>query len=252
VSMSEPPSPCAPARVRDRVLPLARAVRLLAASAAELAAPTRCAGCDRPGSLLCEQCRAALRLIDPAIACIRCGAPGGVRWCGECAGSTFAFQAVRCAGVFEPPLSRAVRLHKDAPEHRLAPLLASLAVDVVADWSEWADAIAPVPPSPGARARRGTDHTARLACEIGAILCVPALDALVCAPRRDQRSLSRRERIANASGSLAPVRGIALPAHVLVVDDVLTTGATLDAAAAALLAGGALAVRALAVARSCG
>ncbi|HEX9093391.1 MAG TPA: phosphoribosyltransferase family protein, partial [Coriobacteriia bacterium] len=228
------------------------ALPVLVEGAAELLAPTRCAGCDLPGALLCERCRRELHAIDPVTACPRCGAPVGARWCGECAGATFAFEAVRCAGVFEPPLSRAVRLQKDASERRLAPVLAGLALEALADWRGWPDAVVPVPPSPRALARRGFDHTAVLACELAAHLGAPAMDALVCLPRRDQRSLSRRERIANAAGSLRPMPGVALPPRILVIDDVMTTGATLEAAARALREGGAHAVRAFAVARACG
>jgi predicted amidophosphoribosyltransferase len=231
---------------------LTQCARTLAAGAAELLAPTRCAGCDLPDTLMCETCRRALRAIDPARSCQRCGAPGGVRWCGECAGETFAYEAVRCAGVFEGPLARAVRLHKDASEHRLAPLLGRLVADAVADWAEWADGVVPVPPSPRSLARRGRDHTARHACEVGTLLALPALDELRCAPRRDQRGLSREQRAANAAGSIRPVPGVAVPGRVLLLDDVLTTGATLDAAARALRSAGAREVRAVAVARSCG
>ena len=224
----------------------------LAAGAAELVAPTRCAGCDLPGALLCDRCRRAVRAIDSARACPSCGAPGGVRWCGECAGEAYAFDAVRCAGVFEGPLARAVRLHKDAAEHRLASVLARLTADVLGDWARWADALVPVPPSPRAFARRGSDHTARLACEVAVLLRLPALDALRCMPRRDQRGLTREKRLANAAGSIRAVPGVAIPPRVLVLDDVLTTGATLSAAAKALRDAGATEVRAVAVARSCG
>ncbi len=191
-------------------------------------------------------------MIDPAKACPTCGAPGGVRWCGECTDREFAFSTVRCAGVFEPPLSRCVTLYKDAAELRLAPLLAAMAAEVVADWGGELDAVVPIPPSPGAVARRGFDHTARLACDVGAMLGVPAMDLLVCRPRRDQRSLSRRQRLVNAEGSLRPMHGVWPPSRVLLLDDVFTTGATIDAGARALVAAGVADVRAVAIARACG
>jgi predicted amidophosphoribosyltransferase len=224
----------------------------LAEGLAELVAPTRCAGCELPGVLLCERCRAAISLIDVGAACPRCGAPGGARWCGECCDASYSFTALRCAGVLEPPLSRMVTLFKDAGELRLARELGGLAAIAAGDWGSWADAIVPVPPAPAALRRRGFDHTARIACEAGAALGVTVLDALRCRPRRDQRALSRRQRLVNAEGSLVPVAGVAVPPRLLVLDDVTTTGATLDAAARAALSAGAREVRGLAVGRSCG
>jgi predicted amidophosphoribosyltransferase len=219
---------------------------------AELVSPSRCGGCDLPGALLCPRCRASITLIDPAEACPRCGAPGGHRWCGECCDADFAFEAVRCAGVLERPLSRLVTLYKDAAEMSLAPLLGSLAVDAVGDWRGWPGAVVPVPPSPAALSRRAFDHTSRLAAEVAFVLEVPALELLAGRPRRDQRALSRRRRRENAAGSVVALPGALVPACVLVVDDVMTTGATIDAAARALLDAGATAVRALTVARACG
>jgi len=219
---------------------------------AELVAPTRCVGCEHPGTLLCDRCRGQLPLIDTGSACPRCGAPGGARWCGECCDAAYAFEAVRCAGVLEPPLSRLVTLYKDAGELRLAPVLAGLAAAGAGDWREWAEAIVPVPPSPAALARRGFDHTARVACDIARLLELPCLDALACRPRRDQRSLSRGRRLTNAAGSIGALPGVALPRRVLIFDDVLTTGATLDAGAAALCAAGAKSVRGITVGRACG
>jgi predicted amidophosphoribosyltransferase len=125
-------------------------------------------------------------------------------------------------------------------------------VEAVLDWRGWADAVTPVPPSPAALTRRGFDHTAHLAAEVAFALDVPALELLAGRPRRDQRSLSRRKRRENASGSLVALPGAVPPARVLIVDDVMTTGATIDAAAHALLDAGAVAVRALTVARACG
>jgi predicted amidophosphoribosyltransferase len=248
--MTGPPMPTpalGPTRVRVRLH-----ARSILDGLAEIVAPTRCAGCELPGSLLCDHCRAAIPHIDAGTACLRCGAPGGARWCGECCDATYAFTVLRCACVLEPPLSRMVTLFKDAADLRLAPELGRLAASAAGDWASWADALVPVPPAPAALRRRGFDHTARLACETAILLDLPALDALACRPRRDQRSLSRRQRLVNAQDSLRPVPGVRVPARIIVLDDVTTTGATLDSAARALLAGGASEVRALAVGRSCG
>jgi predicted amidophosphoribosyltransferase len=237
------------ASIHDR---LEAGLRSAGSFSADVLWPLRCAGCDLPGHLLCDRCRSALSLIDASAACPRCGAPDGDHGCAECGRSEFSFTEGRCAGVLEWPLSRAITLHKDAGELRLTPLLARLAVDAAADWCDWAQAAVGVPASPGAFARRGFDHGALLAASFARASGVPALDVLRARPRRDQRHLSRERRTTNAAASITCLPRAHVPARVLVLDDVMTTGATFEAAALVLLQAGATEVRVLAVARACG
>lgn len=144
-----------------------------------------------------------------------------------------------------------IRLHKDAGELRLTPELARLVAQTAGSWLSWADVVVPVPASPGALARRGFDHGALLAAEFSHMTGIPAFGALRARPRRDQRGLDREARTANARASIVAAPGVAVPGRVLVIDDVFTTGATLDAAALALARAGAREVRVLACARAC-
>jgi predicted amidophosphoribosyltransferase len=231
---------------------------------AELLAPTRCAGCEYPGVLLCPRCDDRLERIAPSRACPRCGAPECARRCYECAGRDFAFETARCAVVFDGAAPRVVVLHKDASERRLSAIMARLIAETLGDWVEWADAVVGVPASLHAVSRRGYDHGADLAVALAAETGLAAQRPLRCLTARDQRGLSRAERAANVgftceprslSGGLrlgaTPAEPAALlpPARVLLVDDVFTTGATTDAAARALLAAGSEAVRVVAFAR---
>lgn len=230
----------------------ARSIRLAIETAADLLWPERCAGCDLPGVMLCASCSAAMQPIRIDDACPRCGAPDGLHGCAECGRTELVFERARCAGVFEWPLDRMIRLHKDAGELRLTDPLAKLVASAAGEWCDWAQVVVPAPTSPGAIARRGFDHGARLATAFATLTGVPALDVLRARPRRDQRGLTRESRAANARASIVPIPGAAVPARVLLLDDVFTTGSTLDAAAAALMSAGAVEVRALAVARACG
>lgn len=227
-------------------------LRTFASVSADLLWPPRCGGCDLPGTLLCDDCRSDLPLIDQASACPKCGAPDGDHGCAECGRSASVLGPVRCAGIMEWPLSRMIRSHKDAGELRLTPVLAELAATAAGGWCCWAEAVVPVPASPAALASRGFDHGALLAAAFGACTGVPAVDALRCRPRRDQRRLSREERLRNARTSLIAATGVSVPRRVLLLDDVLTTGATVYAAERALLEAGAQEVRTVAVARACG
>lgn len=215
---------------------------------AELIAPTRCAGCERPGALLCEPCTHTMPSIDPTGACPSCGAPFGHLICTECWRTEYAFEAAVCLGELDGALARAIVLHKDAGEQRLGGLLGGLLGEVVAArWPTWADAVTWVPATDAAVRRRGFDHAAAVAggvARVAGLRCAPLLGRHRA---RDQRLLGRLQRAANSKGTFF-LKGD-VPPRVLVVDDVMTTGATLDAAAAALLEGGACAVRAAVVAR---
>lgn len=267
------------ARVRAYGARLGTAAR---EGALELVAPTRCAGCECPGALICAHCLDALELIDPRHACLRCGAPFGDVLCTECdadqardgsrggasaASGVAAFASGngdapdRCLAmaVFAGPLPRIVRAYKDGGEHRLAPLLAELLLDT----AEHAEAVAPeryggivsdadaivfVPDTAAAFQRRGFDHMEAIARPLARDAGVPLLDALVKHGAADQRALGRSDRRARAQGAYEVAEPVA-GRRLLLVDDVITTGATIGAAASALRAAGAARVDALALAR---
>ncbi len=227
-------------------------MRFLAEAFAELIAPTRCAGCDLPGALLCPACDAALPRVDPRFACFRCGAPYGGLVCTECWSTEFAFEGAVALGVLDGPLARAVVLHKDANERRLGGLLGGMLGAVAyGAWPGWPDVVTWVPPTEAALRRRGFDHAAALARPVAAAFDREALALLLRTHARDQRELSRAQRARNAGGTvrLASPDAVLEGCRVLVVDDVLTTGATVETCAEALLAAGARAVRVAVVAR---
>jgi predicted amidophosphoribosyltransferase len=216
---------------------------------AELLFPTRCAGCELPGAVLCDTCRDDLPMIEKPGACPRCGAPFGYLVCTECWSREWAFEAAVAVGSLEAPLARAVVLHKDAGERRLARVFAGLLAEQVASvWPGWAECVAYVPATAAALRRRGFDHGQAIAAGIAAELQLPLAEVLRRSAARDQRSLGRAERAANAAGTFRAVGQP--PGRVLLTDDVFTTGATLDAASGVLLSAGAEAVRVAAVARA--
>lgn len=215
----------------------------------ELIAPTRCAGCDLPGALLCDSCAAELLGPEQTRPCPRCGAPYGSLVCTECWSTEFAFEGSVALGSLEGALARAVVLHKDAGEERLGSLLgAMLAERVASEWPGWPDAVTWIPPTRAALDRRGFDHAAAIARPVASRLCVPVVPLLSRGRARDQRRLGRMARKRAARGTF--VASDQAAGRVLLVDDVFTTGATLDAAAEALLAAGAQVVRNAIVARA--
>lgn len=216
----------------------------------ELVAPTRCAGCVFPGAVLCASCEQESASIAQPDSCPRCGAPYGAVVCTECWDRVFAFEGAVCAGQLEAPLARAVVLHKDARERRLARNLGEMVARSVREaWGpSWPDVVTWIPASPTALRRRGFDHAEAVAREAAHCLGAPVRALLISRGSRDQRALGRSERASNVDSAFAAVGS--LESRILVVDDVFTTGATFDSAATALLQGGAQAVRVAAVARA--
>lgn len=176
--------------------------------------------------------------------------------CAECRGRDFAFSSARCAALLAPPTSHVVVALKDGGERRYAAVLGELLAGASSGWLKPADVLVPAPASPVALRRRGFDHAVDIARALGRITGNEVRSLLVAAAGADQRALSREARFANRAaafrlaGPRALVADRMMPQHVVLVDDVFTTGATLDSAARALREAGVRDVRALAVARA--
>lgn len=228
---------------------------------AELLSPTRCASCERPGTLICPACRKKTVHIDPALACAKCGAPFGSLLCTECAGTDLVQNRCLAATVFDGPPSRIVRAYKDGGERRLASEIADIMLTAAhtaqrddpvryGGLLSQADAVTFVPVTAAAYRRRGFDHMEEVARAFSQRAGIPLVDVLAKRGRADQRELTRTERLAQSRSVYVVVD----PARVvgrrlLLLDDVVTTGATVSAAADALKQAGAVHVDALAFAR---
>ncbi|WP_260986196.1 ComF family protein [Bordetella genomosp. 13] len=203
-----------------------------------------------PDGLRCQRC--ALRL---SCAALPRDLPAGAVLCVDCLLHPPAFARTVAAFDYEPPFDGLVQRYKG--EHRyvmagaLAHLLycAWLAADVEGPPVQ---ALVPVPASRSSLRRRGFNTAAELAAALGAQANVPVLRTALHRRREDgrrQASLGRRQREAAVQGLYACRRPLP-PLHVGLVDDVMTTGSTVDAAARALLGAGAARVTVLVAART--
>jgi ComF family protein len=213
----------------------------------DLLLPQRCLVCLRPGNQVCGDCTSRLRRIVQPM-CERCGAPTAwhVRRCAECAGRRLAFARARAAVAYEDPVPRIVGAWKERGLRRLAAWAAEVTVEVLP--RPESACLAFVPGDPDRRLRRG--HAAeRLAAELADRWSLPC-KALLRRTRGSvrQRGLGQVERRRNVAGAF--LSHCQVPAHVTLVDDVYTTGATVAAAASALRKTGARRVEIVTFART--
>lgn len=249
------PAPSHPPRHRRSWQGLGRLARSAGEGLLETLYPTRCAVCDKPGVLLCDDCRRRLTYIDAWKACPRCGAAWGYLACTECNPVSLGtyhidelpFATCRNALLYDAPTKRIVTAYKDQGEQRLAETMARLMAPLLSpEVAGSLDAVAFIPATAAALRNRGFDHGLLLATHVGRALDRPVA-AVLSRPRTfDQRALGTRERISNMEGAFRTAPGADVGGKVvLVVDDVMTTGATLINASNALLAAGADTVHAL-------
>jgi predicted amidophosphoribosyltransferase len=197
----------------------------------DLLLPRRCVVCRGDGGLLCAACRDALPALTPPL-CALCGAPTEwpVQRCRECTGRRLAFESARAA----TPYDERVRLLVHAWKERGLRTIADTAAELVVARVPRPDAdVVTFVPADGWRARqrghRPAERLARAVAERWGLPCEPFLRRV--GGVRRQRGLSVSERRSNVRHTFAARPA---PAAVVLVDDVYTTGATADAAAAAL------------------
>jgi predicted amidophosphoribosyltransferase len=221
--------------------------RLLLA-ALQLLVPQRCVICARLGEGLCSLCLGSLvRLAPPH--CERCGAPGPwpVRRCAECAGRRLAFASARSALVYEQRARRFVAGWKEGGRRQLSVAAASVVAEVVPVPA--AEVLTFVPGDPDRLLERGHSPPERLAQELGHLWERP-VERLLRRTRaiRPQRGLDLPARRRNVAGAFVATGRS--PPRVCLVDDVYTTGSTVNACASALRRAGARSVEVVALARA--
>jgi ComF family protein len=223
-------------------------LRALSSALLDLLYPPTCAACGEPGEPFCAPCAGAILPLDDA--CPRCGRPGRGATCGGCLTHPPAYERLQAGGLFGGPLADAIHALKYGDRPALARPLA-----------RWLSARISLPPGalvvavPLGRQRllaRGYDQAGRLAGRLARSTGARPLTGALRRTRETppQVGRSRAARAANVAGAFAadPVR--VAGRDLVLVDDVVTTGATADAAARALLAAGARRVTVVALARA--
>jgi ComF family protein len=219
------------------------------------------------GSWLCDRCLAEIERIRPPI-CPHCGLPmeasltvshsgmqDSVPRCVRCQGMAPELDSLRACAFHSGPLRKAIHQFKYQDVTALAGPLGqfmALAWPDLAPSEHDLDAIVPVPLHPERERERGYNQAALLARELGAHLGHPVIESTIHRTRATapQVNLNPNQRRANVQGAFCCADQRASGRRVLLVDDVCTTGATLEAAALALRQAGATVVCAYTLARA--
>ena len=204
--------------------------RSVLAAAADLAWGGACAACGRPGPVLCDDCTGELRALLPFAVPARPGVPHTV-----------------ATGEYADGLRRVILACKERQGLTLVPLLADLALGSAAAvlidrWHGGRLRVVPIPSARSTVAERGFDLTGMMATRVARELRRRGLEAEAwrglrqARTARDQAGLGVAERAANRRATLAAKPSA--PAGVLLLDDIVTTGATLGEATRALESSG--------------
>lgn len=228
----------------------------------DLAYPPRCLVCETPNApVVCETCWAAFVPV-PEPLCSTCGRPRETDRCALCervqSTGGWAFDGARASGVYIGPLAHAVRRLKYDAVEPLGPVLGAYLANrctaeelLPADWQIEIKAVIPVPLHPSRLRWRGFNQAELLAAPLADALKVPLETDML---RRTKRTASQVGKTAEQrragmtsdafAANIARVNGCG----VLLVDDIFTTGATLNACAGVLRSAGAMPIYAVALA----
>ena len=224
--------------------------------------PPHCVACHSLGVWLCANCLNEVETISPPV-CQRCGLPsedpqtldGASAICVHCQTRPLELDRLRAYAFHAGPLRQAIHQFKYNDLRSLAGPLGQL---MCKGWASLTptglkiDAIVPVPLHSSRQRQRGYNQAALLAAEIGAQLQIPVLeDQLIrtraTAPQVDLSAEARRVNVRDAFRCTG--HGLS-GKHVMLIDDVCTTGSTLESACAALHEAGAQSVWAYTLARA--
>jgi ComF family protein len=223
--------------------------------------PQQCEVCRRWGDAgVCDACVGRYAALHPR--CATCGLGTGLALprCGACQKDPPPFDCTVCVADYAFPWDHLITAFKFHGRAELAVPLAGLLASAVSasvtqDQRPWPDTVLPVPIAPGRLRERGYNQAWELARRVASRLALPTDAALLLRPldTAHQSALSRSERQHNLRTAFMadPQRRSALQGRrVALVDDVMTTGATVREAAAVLRRAGAAAIEVWVLART--
>lgn len=229
--------------------PMMHAAQATPRALLDLLFPPRCVSCRRGGGWFCADCRARIEPL-PSPVCDLCGRPRAAARCSFCAIHAPQIDGIRAVAFFEHHLRDAIHALKYEHRPELAPILGCLLSDYLARLTWRVDELIAVPLHRERERARGYNQARLLAQSLASGHHLPIWDDALARTRatRPQVELNARERRVNVQDAFDASPRVA-GTHIVLIDDVCTTGVTLEACSIALKARGAQAVYGLALAR---
>lgn len=223
----------------------------------DLVYPPKCLVCDEmQPDYLCADCIKQITLIEGRV-CKDCGALlEDDKWCTECQSIDFAFKSARSVGVYDGVLKDAIHQFKYSGHRVLAPVFGTLMVGYLhkhTDCLQNVDCIIPVPIHRSRLRQRGFNQSELLAEVISREFALPLVRGALVRTHatHPQVNLPNDKRHENMQNAFQAVQADAIKSRsILLIDDVFTTGSTVDSAARSLRNAGAGEIHVLTLARS--
>ena len=220
--------------------------------ALDLLFPRWCVGCGREGDFICPSCLKSLPRIMPPL-CPKCGRPqSSATLCPGCVGWQAEIDGIRSPFHFDGVIRQAIHELKYRNLRALAVLLARLLNDYLASYPVPGEVLVPVPLHQKRLRERGYNQSRLLAQELGKLTNLPVVADCLIRRRHappQARTATVDERRSNVADAFSCRDRRLQDKQVLLIDDVSTSGATLDACARALKEAGAASVWGLVLAR---
>ncbi len=206
---------------------------------------------------LCAACQNDLRRNSSC--CFQCGIPLSVAAtdpstrCGDCLKNPPAYTHICVPYIYQWPLDRLIQVFKFQGNLAVGKVLASLLSQAIQDEPKpTAEVIIPIPLHPSRLEERGFNQATLLAADLASSLQLQLIEDLLIRqkPSQPQAGLDARSREKNIKGVFAIQQGKSIPSSVTLVDDVMTTGSTLNEAARILIDAGVKTVDCWVVART--
>ena len=216
----------------------------------DLILPRTCAGCGREGGYLCDECESTIPRLGPP-QCSVCSAPSRSSLCAWCQSANQPFNGITAPYRWTGVVQELVYSLKYRNGRASAPRLAGLMSAHLADEPITADVIAPVPLHPSRERERGYNQSELLARGISNLTGIPIESRGLARIRNTPPQVSmstpeeRRKNVVGAFECTSDVAG----KRVLLIDDVVTTGATVAECSAQLRNAGAASVWVLSLGR---